>query len=33
VRNDLSNKEVIQEKYDKILTSEELSKLIKKKTK
>jgi hypothetical protein len=30
VKNDLNNKEVIQEKYDKILTPEELSILIKK---
>ena len=32
VKNDLNNKEVIQEKYDKILTPEDLPKLIKKKT-
>ena len=31
VKNDLNNKEVIQEKYDKILTADELSILIKKK--
>ena len=31
VKNDLNNKEVIQEKPDKILTADELSILIKKK--